>query len=68
MSRKMQMACPNCGKNNVVVEDELVSGISTRDINGNIIDEFPPVVIDDRTLVACSHCRYPMSAKDAKVL
>jgi len=68
MNRKIQITCPNCGKVNIVMEGELVSGMPIKDMNGNIVEEFPPVVVDDNTLVACEGCGYPMSGKDAKVL
>lgn len=68
MSRTIEIRCQNCGKLNKISESDLVSGVPTKDLNGNIIEEHPPVTIDDNTVVQCEHCRYPMSCANAKIL
>ncbi len=68
MNRKVEIKCPNCGAVNVINEADLVSGVPIKNANGDIIEEYPPVTIDENTVVACEKCRYPMSGTNAKVL
>lgn len=66
MNRRIEIECSNCKKVNYVNESELVSGVPLKDIQGNVVEEHPPVTIDANTLVACDACRYPMSCENAK--
>ena len=67
MSRKLEVKCSNCGKANVFDEGDLQSGVPKKDIRGRITEEFPAVIVDENTLVACDGCRYPMNCKNARV-
>ena len=68
MSRKIEVKCSNCSATNTFNEADLISGVPKKDINGKIVEEFPPVVVDENTFVACERCRYPMNCKHARVL
>ena len=69
MSRTISVTCTNsqqhCCHENVFREDELISGMSIKDDEGNIIEEHPPVEVDSRTFVKCEKCGYPISCADA---
>jgi ssDNA-binding Zn-finger/Zn-ribbon topoisomerase 1 len=68
MNRTIEIKCSNCGALNVIRESDLVSGVPIKDANGKVVEEHPPVTIDENTVVACDKCRYPMSCKNARVL
>ncbi len=68
MNRTIEIKCSNCGAINQIRESDLVSGVPIKDANGNVVEEHPPVTIDENTVVGCEKCRYPMSCKNARVL
>lgn len=62
--KTISVKCPNiqhCGYVNTFAEDELVSGISLKNDDGEVVEEHPPVVIDENTFVKCERCGYPIS-------
>ena len=65
MSKTFEIKCPHCGKVNTFDESDLVSGMSVKDDNGNIVQEHPPVEINENTFVRCEECGYPMGCSDA---
>jgi len=67
MNRKIEIKCSNCGALNTFRESELVSGVPKKNINGQIVQEYPPVTVDENTLVGCEKCKYPMSCKNVRV-
>lgn len=68
MNRKIEVKCSNCGAINRINESDLISGVPIKNANGKIIEEFPPVTVDENTVVACEKCGYPMSCQDARIL
>lgn len=67
MNRRIEIKCQNCGAANSFNESDLVSGVPKKNINGKIVEEYPPVTVDENTLVGCENCGYPMSCKNARV-
>ena len=65
MGRKISVKCPQCGGSNNFYEDELVSGVPRSDKNGKIVEEHPPVVVDENTLIKCEYCGYAVSCANA---
>lgn len=65
MSKTFEITCPHCGTVNIFDESDLVSGMSIKDDQGNIVQENPPVEVDSFTFVRCENCGYPMGCGDA---
>ena len=67
----IKVTCTNaqqhCCHENVFNEDELISGIAIKNDDGRVIEEHPPVVIDENTFVKCEKCGYPMNCADATI-
>lgn len=60
MSRKISLKCPHCKHNQSLREDDLTSGMSFKDDAGKVVRERQPVVVDERTFIACEKCDYPI--------
>lgn len=71
MSRIIKITCTNvqqhCCHENVFNENELISGIAIKDDDGRVIEEHPPVVIDENTFVQCERCGYPINCANATI-
>ncbi len=65
MNRTIEVNCPQCGKKHTFVESELQSGMSIKDAEGRIIQEHPPVEVDENTFIQCEECGYPVRCNDA---
>jgi len=66
MNRKIEVTCTNCHSVNCFSEGELISDVPTKDANGNVLEEHPPVTVDGNTLIACDVCGYPVNCANAK--
>jgi len=68
--RTISVKCTNtqyCGYVNTFPEEELVSGMSIKDSEGKIVEEHPPVTVDDNTFIKCESCGYPIRCIDAEI-
>ena len=67
MSSTINVKCSNCGFSFSFPESELVSGMSIKDKNGNIVQERPPVKAEGFIFVKCEKCNYPTRCSNAKI-
>lgn len=65
---KIRVTCSNCSQDNEFVIEELVSGMPIKNDEGDIVEEYPEVEIDENTMIQCEHCRYPISCANPTIL
>lgn len=67
MSNRTVSAICDCNHVNVFLESELVSGMTVKDDQGNIVEENPEVTINEFTFVQCEQCGSPVSCANATI-
>jgi len=64
----MEVNCTHCGCKHIFSESELKSDMSIKNTDGEIIDENPPVEVNNNTFIQCENCNYPMCCANAIIL
>lgn len=65
---KISVKCPNCLEDNTISTHDLLSGMPIKNDQGEIVEEFPEVEVDENTLIQCSNCKYPVSCANPTIL
>lgn len=65
-NRMIQVTC-DCSHVNVFPESELISGMTIKDDQGNVVEENPEVTINEFTFVECEKCGAAVSCAHAVV-
>lgn len=69
MSTKMiSVSCPYCSKINVFSFQDLQSGIPIKDDEGNIVEEYPEVDLEEGILIKCEYCGGPIPCSEDDII
>lgn len=65
---KIRVKCSHCLQDNEFTIEELTSGMPIKNDEGDIVEEYPEVEIDENTMIQCEYCKYPISCANPTIL